>query len=52
MKDTDIKILEDCGWEVNCESPFEISLIDDPSSQASGFAAELILRYSKDENGH
>lgn len=49
MKDKDIKFLEESGWQVDCESPFEISLIDEPSSHASGYYAEIILEYEREQ---
>jgi glycerophosphoryl diester phosphodiesterase len=48
MKDSDIKILEDNGWMVECESPFEISQND--GSFASNYAAKLILETLKQSN--
>ena len=45
MTDSDRKILEEDGWEIECESPFEISLKDDPESRATGQAAWYILHY-------
>lgn len=41
MKDTDRKLLEDDGWTVDCESPFELSRED--GSRATGAAAWLVL---------
>ncbi|MBT7497359.1 hypothetical protein HN662_03450 [Candidatus Woesearchaeota archaeon] len=55
MNEKDIKLLEDWGWEVICESPFEISLMDEEQSQASGAAADIVLEHIKeldDRNGH
>ena len=48
MNEKDIKLLEDWGWEVICESPFEISLMDEEQSQASGAAADIVLEHIKD----
>ncbi len=39
----DIKILEEYGWTVECESPFEISYKEDETSRATGFAADIVL---------
>ena len=43
MKDEDRKLLEDDGWEVDCESPFEISRED--GSRATLAGAEYVLEY-------
>jgi hypothetical protein len=48
MKDSDIKILENNGWIVECESPFEIS--QENGSFASNNAAKLILETLRREN--
>lgn len=32
------------GWSLDCQSPLEISLISDPTSTASGDAAELVIK--------
>jgi hypothetical protein len=40
MKDTDRKLLEDDGWEIECESPFEIRCEE---SFATNQAARIIL---------
>lgn len=50
MNKEDIDLLEENGWEVTCESPFELELIEDRSSTATGFGAHLILQYYKNEN--
>ena len=42
------RILEDNGWEVVCESPFEIKTED--GSFASGEAASIILYHLKQES--
>ena len=45
----DLKVLEDNGWELECESPFEISTKD--GSFASGEAAYIVLsslKYERD----
>lgn len=39
----DEEMLATYGWEVLCESPFEIQLKNEPSSAASGRAAEIIV---------
>jgi hypothetical protein len=43
MNDEDIKLLEANGWEVECESPQEIRLKEDPETFASGSAVDCIL---------
>ena len=48
MNKEDRKLLEDDGWDINCESPFEIS--DDDGSEAKGRAADYILDYLKLED--
>lgn len=45
MNQDDIYLLETQGWTVECESPLEISLDDDPESRATGVAAELVLEF-------
>ena len=47
MTQKDIDLLESEGWEVVCESPFEIEYIEDRTSHASGLAAQMILTYLK-----
>jgi hypothetical protein len=47
--DEDIKLLEDNGWIVECQSPFEISNAK-LESLATGYAAELVLKSLQDEN--
>lgn len=42
MNKNDIKVLEENGWSVDCESPFDISN-DETGDQASGMAAQIIL---------
>lgn len=44
----DMKLLEDNGWEVECESPFEISH-EHTDATATGYAAEIILNALKNE---
>ena len=46
MKDEDRKLLEEDGWEIDCESPFEIS--DKDGSRATGRAADYVLDYLRD----
>jgi hypothetical protein len=41
MNNEDRKLLEDDGWEIECESPFEISDMD--GNSASGRAANYVL---------
>jgi hypothetical protein len=48
MNEQDRQILEENGWEIDCESPFEISYKEDGDSQASGYAAEIILMWLKE----
>jgi hypothetical protein len=45
MNDEDRKLLEDDGWTIDCESPFEIS--DKDGSSAQGRAANYVLDYLK-----
>ena len=40
---TDEELLDHCGWDVDCESPFEISMRDDSQSTATGYAAQLVV---------
>ena len=49
LPNTDEKILAEFGWEVECESPFEISLVNEPESRATGRAAEIILDECKQQ---
>jgi len=46
MDANDRKLLEDDGWQVDCESPFELS--DKDGSRASGRAADYVLSYLQD----
>lgn len=46
MNDNDRRILEEDGWTVDCESPFEIS--DADGNMATGRAAQYVLDYLKD----
>ena len=50
MNQEDIELLEENGWVVVCESPFEIEYQDDRRSCASGLAAEIVLIYLKTED--
>jgi hypothetical protein len=49
MDQSDIKLLEDAGWTVICESPFEIEKMSEDKmviiGEARGIAAEIILDY-------
>jgi len=47
VKQEDIDFLDSYGWVVECESPLEISLEEDPQSRATGSAADIILDYLK-----
>lgn len=51
MNKEDIKLLEDNGWDVVCESPFELEMRSDDDmvmiGEAKGHAAELILEQLK-----
>ena len=54
MRKEDIKLLEDNGWDVVCESPFELEMWDKERNGASicvgeakGYAAEIILEELK-----
>ena len=40
---SDEVVLEHRGWDIECLSPFEISLKDDPQSRATGYAARAIV---------
>jgi hypothetical protein len=46
--DEDIKLLEANGWEVECQSPFEIRN-QEMESFATGYAAEIVLDSLKDK---
>lgn len=48
MNEEDIEVLNENGWDVVCESPFEIEYKEDRSSCASGLAAEIVLIYLKE----
>ena len=52
MNDDDEKFLEKYGWVVECKSPFEISLEEDPQSRATGAAADLVLEYLRYLKGY
>ena len=45
MDKKDIKILEKDGWDVVCESPFELEMWEDGElvAEAKGQAAQIIL---------
>jgi hypothetical protein len=42
MRQADVDLLEENGWEIVCFSPFEI---EQGESRASGLAAEIVLAY-------
>jgi hypothetical protein len=42
MSSEALKMFEKDGWEIDCESPLEISC---GSSKASGWAAEIVMEY-------
>lgn len=46
MRQEDIDLLENDGWIVACESPFEIEN-EEYESKASGLAADIVLSYYK-----
>ena len=48
MEEEDIKLLEEYGWKVECESPFEIRY-EDSDAFASGCAADIVLDDLKHE---
>jgi len=48
VSDEDKKVLEENGWNLDCESPFEISH-EATNSFASNGAADIVLRYLKDK---
>ena len=50
MNEEDIELLKKNGWDVVCQSPFEIEYRDDRRSCASGLAAEIVLIYLQDED--
>jgi len=46
MSDIDDEVnvmLEDYGIQIDCQNPLELSMIDDPSSKATGALADLLL---------
>lgn len=47
MDEKDVSLLELYGWEIECESPFEIRHKD--GSFATRQVADIILQYIKDE---
>ena len=49
MDDSVKQILDDYGWQVDCESPLEISLMEEAESQASGRAADIVVDYLVEE---
>lgn len=48
MTKQELELLESCGWEVECESPFEIRHRD--GSFATRSAAAMVLFILKGEN--
>ena len=44
---SDEEVLLEYGWKIECVSPFEIRMVDDEKSFASGEAALLILELVK-----
>ena len=48
MSEKDLELLENAGWTVECESPFEISTKD--GSFASGEGAHIVLAYLRQES--
>ena len=49
MNQRDLDLLEQEGWNVDCESPFVITH-EESGSEATNIAAELILNMIKEEN--
>jgi hypothetical protein len=47
MNEADIDLLDQYGWVVECESPFELRHED--GSRATGQAAQIVLEYVKRE---
>lgn len=45
MDQDDIELLEKYGWEVDCLDPLEIY---HESGMATGYAAELVLEYTRE----
>ena len=54
MDKEDIKLLEEHGWDVVCESPFELEMMSEDGmvmiGSAQGDAAYSILAAIKDQN--
>ncbi len=48
MNQEDIKFLEENGWTVECESPFEIR-DNETGSFATGYAAKCVLQVLREE---
>ena len=46
MNEADIELLEDYGWSVDCESPFELS--NENGDRATGEAADIVLEYFRE----
>ncbi|MDA3780203.1 MAG: hypothetical protein PF487_08330 [Bacteroidales bacterium] len=51
MNEVNIKLLEENGWVVECESPFEIRY-EDGGAFASGCAADIVLYDLKHERNN
>jgi hypothetical protein len=51
MNEDNIKLLEENGWVVECESPFEIRY-EDGGAFASGCAADIVLYDLKHERNN
>lgn len=47
MKEEDIELLNDYGWNVICESPFKLERDGKPEDIAQGQAADIILSWCK-----
>jgi len=50
MKKDDVERLESDGWEIDCESPFELSSPD--GSRATGRAADYVVSLLRDICGY
>ena len=52
MDRDDVELLKENGWEVECESPFEVRHVD--GSFATGLAARIVLermRWEDEKDG-
>lgn len=45
MTAREIKMIEDEGWIIECESPLEIRSIENPECRANLFAARIVIDY-------